>query len=66
MAEREAETEVDPTEFLRALLKISPEDAAKAREEATERAGGAGAASVAGGPTAPSASEARPPNDRER
>lgn len=28
--------EVDPVAFLRAMLKISPEDAAKAREDAAE------------------------------
>ena len=32
-----SEPEVDPEEFLRALLKISPEDAAKAREDAAKR-----------------------------
>ena len=32
----ESDAPVDPEEFLRALLKISPEDAAKAREEAAK------------------------------
>ncbi len=32
--------DVDPREFLRALLAISPEDAAKARERASRRSAG--------------------------
>jgi hypothetical protein len=33
MTEQGENESVDPTEFLRALLRISPEDAAKAREQ---------------------------------
>jgi hypothetical protein len=33
MTEPGDEESVDPTEFLRALLRISPEDAAKARKQ---------------------------------
>lgn len=35
-ADRPDTAGVDPEEFLRALLRISPEDAAKAREEAAK------------------------------
>jgi hypothetical protein len=34
----ESTSEVDPEELLRALLKISPEDAAEVRETANEKA----------------------------
>lgn len=38
MADAENESSgVDPEEFLRALLKISPEDAAEVREEAARK-----------------------------
>ncbi len=36
MAEDETEKEVDPTEFLRSLLRVKPEDAAKARQRARD------------------------------
>jgi hypothetical protein len=35
--ETSRDEEVDPEDFLRALLKISPEDAAKVREDAAKR-----------------------------
>lgn len=34
------EKDVDPEEFLRALLQISPEDAKSVRDDATEKADG--------------------------
>ncbi len=36
--DRDERTDLDPEDFLRAMLKISPEDAAQAREDAARAA----------------------------